>query len=77
MYQSGVLEGDFDTHGTGWGGDEFEGDNGESSLDMRSSESGEDWGDHAARPTKAARLLNTDAKKFKMAALQQAAAVAH
>jgi hypothetical protein len=75
MYQPGI-DGEA-THGTQWGGDEFEGDNGESSLDMQSSESGVGWGarDRAQRLDRAERLLNTDAKKFKMAAVRQAAAV--
>lgn len=72
MYQPG-MDGE-GTQGTAWGGDEFEGDNGESSLDMQSSESGVGWGarDRAQRLDRAERLLNTDAKKFKMAALRQA-----
>lgn len=75
MYQPG-MDGEVQ-HGTKWGGDEFEGDNGESSLDMQSSESGAGWGarDRAQRLDRAERLLNTDTKKFKMAAVRQAAAV--
>jgi hypothetical protein len=80
MYQPGKEpEGGwaYSCTGNAWNCYDYEGDNGESSLDMQSSESGVVWGarDRAQRLDRAERLLNTDTKKWKAAALRQATEV--
>jgi len=80
MYQPGKEpEGgwSYSCTGNAWNCYDYEGDNGESSLDIQSSESGVGWGarDRAQRLGRAERLLNTDTKKWKAAALRQAAEV--
>ena len=67
MYQAGP---DVAMPGTKWGCDDYEPTNAESSLDIASSSSGVGWGDRAARLEKAEKLLNTDSKKSRFAALR-------